>query len=255
VSEKNYHSIIPGAESVFTIQDHAPGILLLHGFMGSPQEMSHLGDALIRDGYSISIPRLPGHGTSIDECIKTGSQDWLRAAHEAFLELRRQCPEIYIVGFSLGALLALLLAEKFDPARIVLIAPPHKIKSSEKNSIVAKLTGNNTVLQDQIKTVRDPDARENHICYNHPVPKKLMVQLNNCITRAGNICGDITIPSLILQSEKDTVLSKDSADFYYQNLASKDKEILTFSRSYHVLTLDFDRDAVNRAVLQFIDYT
>jgi carboxylesterase len=101
-----------------------PAALLIHGIASSPRELEGLGFDLHGAGMTVSIPRLPGHGTDGADFLRTGWRDWLRACTDAMLELSAGHEPVSLVGFSMGSLLALVLAARFPVARLVLLAPP-----------------------------------------------------------------------------------------------------------------------------------
>ncbi len=105
------------------------GALVLHGFTGWPGEVAYLGDRLAEAGLAVSIPRLPGHGTNARDFMQSGWRDWLRAAVDAYLELGAAHARVHVVGFSMGALLALLVASRFPVARLALVAPGVRVNN------------------------------------------------------------------------------------------------------------------------------
>lgn len=105
------------------------GALLIHGFTGWPGEMAFLGDRLAEAGLAVSIPRLPGHGTNARDFMETGWRDWLRTAFDAYLELAAARRNVHLVGYSLGSLIAILLACRFPVGRLCLVAPAVKISN------------------------------------------------------------------------------------------------------------------------------
>lgn len=104
-------------------------VLVLHGFTGWPGEMAFLGDRLAEAGLAVSIPRLPGHGTNGLDFLQTGWRDWLRASVDAYLELAAAHRGVHLVGYSLGGLIAILVASRFPVGRLVLVAPAVKISN------------------------------------------------------------------------------------------------------------------------------
>lgn len=98
-------------------------VLLIHGFTGVPSEMKYLGQRLSGEGFAVSIPRLPGHGTNHRDLLASGARDWLRRCVDAYLELSAEFDTVYVAGLSMGGLLAVLLAAEFKVPRIVLAAP------------------------------------------------------------------------------------------------------------------------------------
>jgi carboxylesterase len=98
-------------------------VLLLHGFTGTPRDLAGLADHLHENGFAVSLPRLPGHGTNGMDFMEAGWRDWLRAAVDAWLDLRARCGIVHVVGHSMGGLLAVLIASHFPVNRLVLLAP------------------------------------------------------------------------------------------------------------------------------------
>src|SRR6202034_3106811 len=103
-------SVLPGAEP-FEHDGGRVGVLLCHGFTGSPQSLRPWAQFLAEAGLTVSVPLLPGHGTSWQEMNRTTSDDWLATAGQALAELRAQCDEVFLMGLSMGGCLALRLAE------------------------------------------------------------------------------------------------------------------------------------------------
>jgi carboxylesterase len=104
-------------------------VLVIHGFTGWPGELAFLGDRLAERGLTVSIPRLPGHGTNSRDFMETGWRDWLRASIDSYLELAASHPRVHIVGFSMGGLLAIILAARFPVGRVALVAPGVKVNN------------------------------------------------------------------------------------------------------------------------------
>ncbi len=98
-------------------------LLILHGYLGSPYEVSYLAERLNRRGYTVSVPRLPGHGTDGNDFLKTGKREWLRKAYDSFLELKSSYKRVYLIGFSMGGLLAIITAASLKTDKLILIAP------------------------------------------------------------------------------------------------------------------------------------
>src|SRR4051812_17466983 len=116
--------VLAGAEP-FRHDRGAVGVLLCHGFTGSPQSLQPWGDALAAAGVSVLCPRLPGHGTRWQELNLTGWQDWYAEVVHAFDELAGRCDQVFVMGLSMGGTLALRLAERrpADVAGLVLVNP------------------------------------------------------------------------------------------------------------------------------------
>jgi carboxylesterase len=101
--------------------------LLLHGFTGIPRELSQIGDALAGAGYTVYCPRYPGHGTDRADFSTTRAEDWLRRAMDAYLELKARSEKVYVLGHSMGGLIATIAASAFESERLVLLAPAFQL--------------------------------------------------------------------------------------------------------------------------------
>ena len=103
-------AVRPGCEP-YSFVGGAFGVLILHGFTGNPVSMRPLAEACAREGFSVELPRLPGHGTTIEEMMTTNWADWSATALAAYDELAGRCDRVAVVGLSMGGGLAALVAE------------------------------------------------------------------------------------------------------------------------------------------------
>ncbi|MBN1501250.1 MAG: alpha/beta fold hydrolase, partial [Spirochaetes bacterium] len=104
-------------------------ILLLHGYNGYTEDFNYIAKRLHDAGYTVSVPRLAGHGTSANDFLSTNSDMWLRSAIDSYLDLKCSYKNIYICGLSMGGLLALILASLFSIKKIAVMAPALKNRS------------------------------------------------------------------------------------------------------------------------------
>ena len=118
--------LIPGAEPwshVATAAD-APGALVLHGFTGNPGSMRGLAEAFADAGYHVEMPRLPGHGTTVDDMITTSWPDWFGAAEAALQVVSSRSTAVVVCGLSMGGTLTLRLgAAHPEVAGLVCVNP------------------------------------------------------------------------------------------------------------------------------------
>lgn len=98
-------------------------VLVCHGYLGSPDDVIDLAQELNQQGYAVSVPRLPGHGTSGRDFLTVSARDWLRRIFDSYVELKSEYKKVIIVGFSLGGILGLIVASVFRPEALVLVAP------------------------------------------------------------------------------------------------------------------------------------
>ena len=108
-------AVLPGAEAwsytaADSSQGRAPGALVLHGFTGNPSSVRTLAQAFAAEGFHVELPRLPGHGTTIEDMLTTGWGDWSAATEDAYERLAGRAGAIVVAGLSMGAELTLWLA-------------------------------------------------------------------------------------------------------------------------------------------------
>ena len=100
------------------------GVLLIHGFTGTCAHMRPLGEMLHQQGFTVMGINLPGHASDMDDMARCTWDDWLTAAKDAFLQLKKQCEQVSVAGLSRGGCLALLLAEQLQPTAVAAISAP-----------------------------------------------------------------------------------------------------------------------------------
>src|SRR5512134_3803819 len=100
--------IIPTAEPFFLLGDSSkPACLLIHGFTGAPKEMRWMGEYLHAQGHTVLGVRLAGHATQPEDLLHATWSDWLASVEDGFDYLKCFCDQVYLVGLSLGGVLAL----------------------------------------------------------------------------------------------------------------------------------------------------
>lgn len=245
--------LMKGAEPVFTMGGTGRGVLLLHGFTGTPHEMKYLGRRLSDEGYTVMIPRLPGHGTTIAEMTRTTGHDWLLAAREAFIDLQSCCADVSCVGLSMGGILSILLAREFAVRRLVLLSTPASLPGYAVY-LAPLLAPFIKVLPkiDEKKGLNSIEARSYHICYNEGVPVRQAWHLNGLIRRAMRALSAVSADTLIIQSLGDEYIPADSIHRIHDRLGSRRGEKIFLDISNHAITVDYEKDYVAEEVIRFL---
>jgi carboxylesterase len=227
------------------------GVLLIHGFTGAPPEMRRIGDFLNQRGLTVSAPLLPGHGTYVSDMNQYTWQDWVCHAEKSLDELKSSCGEIFIGGLSMGALIALNLAQEFKFVKgIILFSPAIRLKSRLIHlSPVAKYFM--TAMKKERGFYVDPESEKYSWCYDeHPV--RAGHELLKLIRKVEKILPRVTCPALLIQSAKDPVIRQDSGRMIFQHIGSKDKECMMLQNSGHRVTIDGEWEIVAEKTYEFI---
>jgi len=239
--------------SPFSADGGRVGVLLSHGFTGSPASMRPWGEFLAGHGLTVRVPRLPGHGTTWQEMNRTGWQDWYAAAEAALDELLDRCERVVVGGLSMGGCLALRLAQQRgrDVASVMLVNPAVASENRQLRAVpVLKwLVASRPGIGNDIKK---PGVDEH--CY----PRVPLKALHSMMQMWRQTCEDlpkVTQPLLMFRSAEDHVVEPLSARLIAQRVSSRDLDEHVLEDSYHVATLDNDAPAIFDESLKFIART
>lgn len=242
-------AVLAGAEG-FSLAGGPVGVLLVHGFTGTPQSVRELGEHLAGRGLTVVAPLLPGHGTTWQDLNTRRLVDWrgcVRAEAEA---LRATRDEVFAVGQSFGATLCLDLAEREPDAFAGLVSISGFVHTKDRRRFLAPLLPRvMKSLPGVANDIAEPGQRE--LAYDRlpAAAARDMLRLVSS-TRAG--LAAVQCPLLVMHSRSDHVVHAGNARLIHDRTSATDKRIDWFDRSYHVLTLDYDRRAVFAKTFEFI---
>jgi carboxylesterase len=242
--------ILPGAEP-FSRRGSSTGVLVLHGFTGSPESLRPLAERLAGAGYSVELPRLPGHGTSLEDMMTTSWEDWSTTALDAYDELTGRCERVAIVGLSMGGGLTAFVAEhRADVAACVFI------NALVKPPTLETLEGLDALLAAGIETIDAIGSdikREGVTELSYPgTPLRCAKGMFEAMGPIHEGLGRIAVPSLVLSSREDHVVTSDNSDDLEARLAGP-VERIWLEDSYHVATLDNDQEFLEHTTLSFLE--
>jgi carboxylesterase len=241
--------VMPGAEA-FSQQGGATGVLLCHGFTGSPQSLRPWAEFLASAGLSVSLPRLPGHGTTWQEMARTRWEDWFAEVDRAFEELRSWSEEIFVMGLSMGACLALRLAELHgaEISGLVLVNP--SVTADTKLFALAPVL---KLFIPSLKGIASDIKKEQaaELGYNR-VPVKAAATLPGLWRVTQDHLSDLTQPVLAYHSSADHVVGPASLEVLRGALPQTQLEVRELPDSYHVATLDNDAETIFTGSLEFV---
>ncbi|MDX6213681.1 MAG: carboxylesterase [Frankiales bacterium] len=226
------------------------GALVLHGFCGSPVSVRPWAEHLAADGLTVSVPRLPGHGTRWQDANRTIWQDWFAEAQRAFVELQEHCDQVVVLGLSVGGCLALRLAETRGPAvRGVVVVNPSLSTTDRRarfSGIVSKVVPSAPGIVDDIAK---PGVTEGG--YDR-LPTRAFHSLRSLWSLTLSELPRVTQPLLVFTSAQDHVVEPANSDLVLAGVSSRFKEQCLLPRSFHVATLDYDAPVIFDGSLSFV---
>jgi carboxylesterase len=236
-----------------------PACLVLHGLGGGPYELKPVIDALEAAGLRVSAPILPGHEGPGPVMPASRWRDWASAAELAFDELSANDQTVVCIGFSTGATLGLYLATRMPVARLVLLAPFMAIRYTSLlpgrpmiyMRALARMIPN---LPRRPPAVRDQAMRQWAAEAGHFKTFSLSASESalELIDQIKPLVPAITVPALIIQGLRDTVVEPAGATWLDRHLGSTDKTLVTLDGSDHLVALDRDRDRVIALTRDFV---
>lgn len=227
------------------------GVLLIHGFTGSPASMRPWGQDLAERGYTVRVPRLPGHGTTWQDMNTTGWEDWYREVDTALTELRTRCDTVIVTGLSMGGCLSLRLAEQrpADVDALVLVNPAVALKNAALPllPLLKRLLPSLPGIGNDIKK-----AGADEIGYDKVPLRALASQVKMWKDVRANLA-KVDQPLLLFRSDEDHVVDIGSKDIILAGVSSTAKEFVALQDSYHVATIDNDAQLIFDMTADFID--
>jgi carboxylesterase len=240
---------MPGAEA-FARTEGRTGVLLCHGFTGSPQSLRGWAEYLADAGLSVSLPRLPGHGTTWQEMARTRAEDWYAEVDRAFDELQATCDEMFVMGLSMGGCLALRLAEsRGDAVRGLVLVNP-SITADTRLFMLAPVL---KLVVPSLKGIASDVKKEgsSELGYDR-VPVKAAATLPGLWRITQQHLKDLTQPILAYRSAIDHVVGPASMKLLREAIPAGQLEVRELADSYHVATLDNDAEAIFAGSLEFV---
>jgi carboxylesterase len=226
------------------------GVVLSHGFTGTPASMRPWAEHLAAAGCSVRLPLLPGHGQSWRETNRSTWQQWYAAVETAYDELRRQCDVVFGCGLSMGGTLVTRLAELHPDgiAGLVLVNPAFGTARLDAKlaPYISWLVRSRPALGGDIKKpgVAEPAADRTPVVAFASLQRLWKVAVADLAT--------LRAPVLLYRSREDHVVDPLSAQLLKAGAVNTDIREILLEESYHVATLDNDAPTIFAGSLEFI---
>jgi len=241
--------VLAGAEP-FDLPGGPVGVLLCHGFTGTPQSMRPWGEHLAGAGFTVRCPLLPGHGTRWQDANASTEDDWYGELSAALDDLRSRCSAVVVAGLSMGGTLALRLAERRpdDVDALVLVNPSllTERRDAKLLPLLARITPAWAPIASDIKK---PGSTE--LAYPR-LPTRAAVALRRLWAAVRADLATVAAPLLVFRSVTDHVVEPASTRVLLAGVGSTDTTEVLLHDSYHVATLDNDAPMIFARSVEWI---
>ncbi|KLR62008.1 esterase/lipase [Actinobacteria bacterium IMCC26207] len=240
--------VIAGAEPM-SVEGGPTGVLVLHGFTGNPQSMRPLAQAFVEAGYSVEQPLLSGHGTAVEDMLDTTWEDWSADAEAAYQSLASRTESVVVAGLSMGGSLTLWLATKHpEIAGIICVNPATQVPPEVRDFVASMVEAGDIVMTGIGSDVADPNSPESAYA---DTPLKPLISMFDAAVHTQSALPDVKCPLLLFTSPQDHVVSPTDSD-YLADVYGGPVERVSCERSYHVATLDYDKEMIIDRSMKFI---
>ncbi|MGW1839286.1 alpha/beta hydrolase [Streptomyces sp. NPDC002067] len=241
--------LLPGAEP-FRRDGGEVGVLVCHGFTGSPQSVRPWAEYLADRGATVTLPLLPGHGTRWQDMAVTTWQDWYAEVDRELRSLTERCAKVFVCGLSMGGALALRLAARHGDAidGVVVVNPANKVHDAAA-PLLPVLRHLVPTTKGLVSDIAKPGARE--VGYDR-VPLHAAHSVRRFFRLVDGELPQVTQPLLVMTSPQDHVVRPADSERILARVSSTDVTQRLLERSYHVATLDHDAEQIFRDTAAFI---
>lgn len=243
-------ALIPGAEPWSFNGSLRSGALVIHGLTSNPDSMRGIAKALGAAGFHVELPLLPGHGTVMEDLVPIRWADWVNTVEAAYAALAARVDKVVVVGLSLGGALTLRVgASHPEVVGLVCVNPVAEPQVPEVIEMLQGMLDSGTEVLPGVRgDIADPDATESG--YDGTPLRALFSLLVDGIAPLADEYSGMHMPLLLMNSPQDHVVEPKQSEFLVSRYGGP-VERVSLDRSFHVATLDYDKEIIIEATVAF----
>lgn len=240
---------VPDAEP-FAADGGPVGVVVSHGFTGTPGSMRPWAQHLATAGYTVRLPLLPGHGGTWQEANRTRWSDWYATVEDSYRELTRRCETVVACGLSMGGTLVTRLAQQHPEgiAGLVLVNPAYGTRRFDARfaPYIGWAVRSRPSIGGDIKKpgVTEPAGDRTPVVAFASLYKLWKLTVADL--------PKVRAPILMYRSRVDHVVDPLSAQLLKAGAVNTMVREVMLEDSYHVATLDNDAPAIFEGSVEFI---
>jgi carboxylesterase len=232
-----------------TLGGDGPALLSLHGLTGTPYEVRPPTALFEQHGFACLGPLLPGHGCTVEELSRTPRAAWVRCALDAYDRLAATHSRVYVLGLSLGGLLALKVAEERASAGALVIAAPLDLGPLRRFAVPLLSLALGSIAK--TPAIFDPESRERHPGYRR-MPLRAVLELMRLQSEVEAGLSRIAAPLRLLYSRMDPTVNVADGSRILHGASRAQGAIEYLESSSHVVTVDRERERVEQWIVNAI---
>jgi carboxylesterase len=247
--------IIPTAEPFF-FPGNKIGCLLIHGFTGAPKEMRWMGEYLAKRGFSALGLRLTGHATRPKDMLRSRYTDWMASVEDGYHLLRGATEQVFLIGLSMGGVLALLMSTHLEVSGVVAMSTPYELPNDPRLKFIKQIAWFTRYMPKSDEPPGtgwfDHEAWKDHVSYPKN-PVRSIAELVSLLKEMRAALPGVQVPVLLIHSRDDASVSPENMPQIYYALGTTDKQMLWVEGSGHVIPREPPRQRVFGAAADFIE--
>jgi len=230
-------------------------VLMVHGIFGSPIQFEAIAKALGDQGFTVMGVLLPGHGGSARDFSKTKSTEWRQEVHRAFLYLKQRYEHVWLIGHSMGGLLAIIEAVGYDADGVVIISTPMRLKLGFKalRLSLKVLLGNPEHDNEIVHSYRTTNSIQKGPVWVYPLWMPRLAGVLGLMRETRRVLGQVRVPVLCIQSRRDETVSWKSQKIFVDRLKAASVETMLIEQSWHSYFHPDELEIMGKKINRFLE--